>query len=735
MAKKNELQPEVLRFIVLLLIVGLTIISMGRFGAMGVILNNGIRLLFGEFPFIYESIILLLTLVLLIKPSLLKQNWKVYVSSTLIFCAFILGMSLNAGYQGTGMQVVTQFLDQAPQILINAKTNAFSGFIGACLYGFMSFLVDKQGVLVLIVVLLLIALALVISPKKVKEHQESLAKRKAERQNNRDLKVAKQKEAKQEKQAKQLKRKEAKQPEEKVNVVLEKPSEARASFITMDEAIDHQTAQNRPPEQIKANLGADDYALPPLELLDNISSSSKSATSNQQTAKEKGDRLIAVLKQFGIDATIDKIHIGPAVTKFELIPDSNVKISKISSIQDNLMMELAVKTLRIEAPIPGKRAVGIEIPNVEMIPVRMKEIIDGTPDFFSSKNVDVVLGKNLMGKPIVASINKMPHLLVAGATGSGKSVCMNSIITSLLLSKTPDELKLILIDPKKVEFTPYTKIPHLYSPVISDPQEASLALKVLVDLMENRYEDFAELGVRNIQSYNDYVDKNKKKGLERMPWIVVIIDELADLMSVAGKDVEVSIQRITQLARAAGIHLIVATQRPSVDVVTGIIKANIPSRIAFAVSSAVDSRTILDISGAEKLLGYGDMLYIPMGEPTPVRVQGAFVSDQEVKRITDFVSQNKKAHYHDAFVNLENSEGSSALVGVMSDPMYEEALEFVVSHGKASTSLLQRRLAIGYNRAARIIDAMEENGVIGPARGSKPREVLVKETDLFQETE
>lgn len=721
MAKKNELQPEVLRFISILLIIGLTIISMGRFGALGQVLNNFIRFLFGEFPFIYEGIILIISLIALIKPAIFKQEFHVYASLTLIFLAFVLAMSLNANYKGVGMSVVTQFLNDAKLILSNSEIFAYSGLLGAALYGFFSFLIGKEGVIILIVLFLLIALAMTISPKKIKEFKENRDKKKEERKLKRQEKEA----------AKVVKTKKEKTKKlEKKDESPAKPQEARASFITMDEAINKQSSQEVKVKQIQANLGDGDYALPSLELLDDVKTSSSSKNTNKKSAKEKGNRLLEVLEQFGIDATIEQIHIGPAVTKFELIPDSNVKISKISSIQDNLMMELAVKTLRIEAPIPGKRAVGIEIPNVEMIPVRMKEIIDSSPGFFASDNIDVVLGKNLMGKPIIASINKMPHLLVAGATGSGKSVCMNSIITSLLLSKTPDELKLILIDPKKVEFTPYTNIPHLYSPVISDPQEASMALKVLVDLMENRYEDFAEVGVRNIQSYNDYVKRSKKKDLEPMPWIVVIIDELADLMSVAGKDVEVSIQRITQLARAAGIHLIVATQRPSVDVVTGVIKANIPSRIAFAVSSAVDSRTILDVSGAEKLLGYGDMLYIPMGEPTATRVQGAYVSDQEVQRITDAVSKNKKPHYHDAFVNLENEEGSSVLVGVMSDPMYEEALEFVVSHGKASTSLLQRRLAIGYNRAARIIDAMEENGVIGPARGSKPREVLMKESDL-----
>lgn len=730
MAKKNQIQPDVSRYIVSFLVIALSIISMGRFGVVGEGLNNGIRLLFGEYPYIYEAAILILSLISLFKPSIFKQNLQTYLGVGLLSLAFFLLMSLIAAYDGKGMSVLTHFLSQSRNILSNGEAFAYSGFIGALLYALTSFLFDRIGVMILVILLTLIAFVLLISPRKVKEFKKKQIKSKRAR----DEKRLEKKKAKAQTQRLKENTKIQKQTPKKESILpLEEESSKKSAFITMDEAITKQTQAGQAPIQLKANLDNNAYDLPPLELLDDVSPSKSSATSNQKTAKEKGDRLIEVLKTFGIDAVVEKIHIGPAVTKFEIIPDSNVKISKISSIQDNLMMELAVKTLRIEAPIPGKRAVGIEVPNVEMIPVRLKEIIQSVANFTHSDNIDVILGKNLMGQPIISSLNKMPHLLVAGATGSGKSVCINSIIVSLLLSKTPDELKLILIDPKKVEFTPFTKVPHLYSPVISDPKEASVALNVLVDLMEERYEEFAELGVRNIQSYNDYVKRQSKDDLKTMPWIVVIIDELADLMSVAGKEVEVSIQRITQLARAAGIHLIVATQRPSVDVVTGIIKANIPSRIAFAVSSAVDSRTILDSAGAEKLLGYGDMLYIPMGEPVAIRVQGAFVSDDEIKRVTNFVSASRKAHYHDAFVNLETNDSPGGMISVMDDPMYQEALEFVLSHRKASTSLLQRRLAIGYNRAARIIDVMEENGVIGPARGSKPRQVLMGENVLEEE--
>ena len=342
-----------------------------------------------------------------------------------------------------------------------------------------------------------------------------------------------------------------------------------------------------------------------------------------------------------------------------------------------------------------------------------------------------------MGKGIFCQLDKMPHLLIAGATGSGKSVCMNTIITSLLMRTSPDEVKLLLVDPKKVEFTPYREIPHLIGPVISDGAEAARALKVIVMMMENRYEVFAQVGVRNIAGYNEKIAKEPQPNLQPMPFIVVIIDELADLMAVAGKEVEMSIQRITQLARAAGIHLIVATQRPSTDVITGIIKANIPSRIAFSVSSGIDSRTILDHVGAERLLGNGDMLYFPIGEPSPVRLQGVYVTDEEVKRITDFVSAQMKPRYEDAFIRLEGVDNneSTAVVSAQDDPLYEEVKDYVIETQKASTSLLQRRFGIGYNRAARLIDVLEERGIIGPVQGSKPRDVYIKKTDVQDDEE
>lgn len=474
------------------------------------------------------------------------------------------------------------------------------------------------------------------------------------------------------------------------------------------------------------------YRLPKPTLFDPLPP--KDANSeNEIAAKEKGELLISILRNFDIEAQLLDVHIGPAVTQFEIRPDANVKISRIIGLTDNIKMQLAAKDIRIEAPIPGRNAVGVEIPNIKSTPVKMRELINDVSD--KKSPLLFYVGKDLLGRTVTCRLDKMPHLLIAGATGSGKSVCMNSIITSLLLRTDPEDVKMLLVDPKKVEFTPYQNIPHLIGPVINDPNKANNALKVIVRIMDERYNIFSHAGVRNIEVFNEKVlaqngqpNPDGSPAPKKMPYIVVIIDELADLMSVAGKEVEQSIQRITQLARAAGIHLIVATQRPSVDVITGVIKANIPSRIAFAVSSGTDSRTILDHTGAERLLGYGDMLYMPIGQNSPMRVQGVFVTDDEVKRITDYVSQQAVPMYDDAFVLLEGVEGGEdgAIASINDDPLYQEIKEYVIEAQKASTSLLQRRFGIGYNRAARMIDALEQNGIIGPAQGSKPRDVYVK---------
>ena len=472
------------------------------------------------------------------------------------------------------------------------------------------------------------------------------------------------------------------------------------------------------------------YRLPKMEKVLDPRPADNSNSENVRNAKVRGKQLIDLLAQFDIQAHLADVHIGPSVTQFEVQTEATVKVSKIHGLTDNLKMSLEAKDIRIEAPIPGRNAVGIEIPNEKATPVKMRELVNTISEKDKNEPLLFMLGKDLLGRTVTCRIDKMPHLLIAGATGSGKSVCMNSIITSLLLRTKPDEVKMLLIDPKKVEFTPYRAIPHLIGPVINDAAEANNALKVIVRIMDERYNIFAANGVRNIAGYHALLAKKpveERKRMDKMPYIVVIIDELADLMLVAGKEVEASIQRITQLARAAGIHLIVATQRPSTDVITGIIKANIPSRIAFSVSSGIDSRTILDHVGAERLLGNGDMLYMPIGQNSPTRIQGVFVTDEEVERIAGACSEQGGPLYDDSFIMLEgvnNNEGGG--LEVSDDPLFQEIKDYVIDAQKASTSLLQRRFGIGYNRAARMIDELERSGIIGPAQGSKPRDVYVK---------
>ena len=483
------------------------------------------------------------------------------------------------------------------------------------------------------------------------------------------------------------------------------------------------------------------YRLPKFDLLTPTPKNKKN--SEEPFIKENQIKLEKVLNDFDIKGKVVEIHIGPAVTEYEIIVPSGTKVSRIVGINKEIALAMAAKEVRIQAPIPGKNTIGIEIPNREISSVGFREVLEATWQNNGANKILVALGKDIMGTSILADLSKMPHLLVAGSTGSGKSVCINTIICSILMRYKPDEVKLVLVDPKKVELTNYNGIPHLLCPVVSDPKKASVVLQKVVSEMEKRYDIFAEKEVKNIAGYNDLIEKEKKKNPDinttRMPYIVVIIDELADLMLVASKEVQDSIMRITQMARAAGIHLIVATQRPSTDVITGVVKANIPSRISFAVpsriafsvSSAIDSRTILDASGAESLLGKGDMLYLPMGESHTTRIQGCFISDNEISKLIEYCKAQTQVKYNEEFTNQESphtsSSGSSnSDTDGGDDPMYNEVVEFAIETGKISASLIQRRFRFGYNRAARMIDLLESRGIVGPQNGSKPREVLVK---------
>ena len=475
------------------------------------------------------------------------------------------------------------------------------------------------------------------------------------------------------------------------------------------------------------------YRLPKFDLLTPTPKNKKN--SEEPFIKENQIKLEKVLNDFDIKGKVVEIHIGPAVTEYEIIVPSGTKVSRIVGINKEIALAMAAKEVRIQAPIPGKNTIGIEIPNREISSVGFREVLEATWKNNGTNKILVALGKDIMGTSILADLSKMPHLLVAGSTGSGKSVCINTIICSILMRYKPDEVKLVLVDPKKVELTNYNGIPHLLCPVVSDPKKASVVLQKVVAEMEKRYDIFAEKEVKNIAGYNDLIEKERKKNPDinttRMPYIVVIIDELADLMLVASKEVQDSIMRITQMARAAGIHLIVATQRPSTDIITGVIKNNIPSRIAFSVSSAIDSRTILDASGAESLLGKGDMLYLPMGESHTTRIQGCFISDNEISKLIEYCKAQTQVKYNEEFTNQESphtsSSGSSnSDTDGGDDPMYNEVVEFAIETGKISASLIQRRFRFGYNRAARMVDLLESRGIVGPQNGSKPREVLVK---------
>ena len=494
-----------------------------------------------------------------------------------------------------------------------------------------------------------------------------------------------------------------------------------------------QQGEENQSEEVHINVN---YQLPPLDLLNKPKK--KNQTTDNAAITANIEKLEKVLESFNVTAKVVEVHIGPTVSQYELEIASGTRVNKITTLNREIALALSKKDVRIEAPIPGKNTVGIEFANdvpsaVSFIEIMDSKIMRQNPD----KTLMVPLGKSIMGEIGVCEVNKMPHLLIAGTTGSGKSVCVNGIICSILMRAKPDEVKLAMVDPKVVELSCYNGVPHLVCPVVSDPKQASILLKKMVEEMEKRYHQFSDTGTKKIEGYNEYIEKwnkshpNEQK--QKMPFIVVIVDELSDLMMVAAKEVEDSILRITQKARAAGIHLIVATQRPSTEVITGLIKANIPSRIAFAVGSGIDSRTILDQIGAEKLLGKGDMLFLPIGQNSPTRIQGSFITDDEIQRIIDFTKSQQEAQYIGNFTKLEEEkeeipeENENEVSTSEGENLYDEIVDFVIKQQKASASLLQRKFKIGYNKAATMIDKLEEDGIIGPATGnSKPREVLVQ---------
>lgn len=634
----------------------------------------------------------------------------------------------------------------------SVKVNVFSydlggGIIGAVLYAASHFLFDALGTKILCVVLIIISLMLLtgksISPflekmsikcKQFFEDQWSKSKddlsdwraeKREKKQLRKSKRAAKEKQVPISEEQHEDTQEEVAAPiissfTEQYTPTAEEQPEQSSNDQTITDTVEQEEEEEAPPI-LFTEYENEDYQLPPITLLKRPRSTDQS--NEYKVIHKNAAKLERTFQSFGVKARVTQVHLGPAVTKYEVHPDTGVKVSKIVSLSDDIALALAAKDIRMEAPIPGKSAIGIEVPNSEVAVVSLREVLEGKEHESASK-LQIGLGRDITGQAVSAELNKMPHLLVAGATGSGKSVCINGIITSILMRAKPHEVKLMMIDPKMVELNVYNGVPHLLAPVVTNPKRASQALKKVINEMERRYELFSHTGTRNIEGYNEYVKKmNIETGEKQplLPYIVVIIDELADLMMVASSDVEDSITRLSQMARAAGIHLIIATQRPSVDVITGVIKANIPSRIAFAVSSSTDSRTILDMGGAEKLLGRGDMLFLPVGASKPVRVQGAFLSDEEVEEVVNFVISQQKAQYQQEMIPDEIPETTEEV----DDELYDDAVALIAEMQTASVSMLQRRFRIGYTRAARLIDAMEARGVVGPYEGSKPRTVLI----------
>lgn len=715
---------------------------------LGTIIKGFAMFLMGSFDFIVLLIMLISGFYMLVK----RENPKYFSSRMIGIYIFLVGLLSLAhlnylDVNSTFFDTMKNTIDEVIKCINTKVSFAGGGVIGAFFISIFYYLLGKMGSIIVISVLMLIGVILVSDlsiSDAISKIREKL-KRKKETSNEEDDEYENEEDGEDyDEETGEVIDKKAKRKAEKEKIKLAKAK--RLSYIEEDDEEEEEVIpkkQEEKKEETPASNKYLNYVLPDLSILDagDNNSKKKGQAKNEAMILDNAKRLDGVLRDFGITAKVKTAHVGPSITQYELEVKSGTKISKIKALSSEIALALAATDVRIQAPIPGKSTVGVELPNKISTGVSFYEMMQELLKENSDNKLRVALGKDIMGQPIFMDINKTPHLLIAGSTGSGKSVCVNCIISSILMRAKPDEVKLIMVDPKKVELTMYNCIPHLLMPVITDPKKASAALQKVVDEMEKRYELFSDSKTKNIEGYNaklraqnELLPVESQKPL--LPYIVVLIDELADLMLVASKEVEQSIMRITQMARAAGIHLIVATQRPSTDVITGVVKANIPSRISFAVSSQIDSRTILDHPGAEKLLGKGDMLYAPMGATSPTRIQGAFISEEDVEKIANKTIEQQKAVYDENFMKLDEV-GSKTSIDKddvdNDDPLYNDIVEFVISTRKASASLLQRRFKLGYNRAARIIDLLEERGIIGPANGSKPREVLVDNDEEDEE--
>ena len=715
-----------------LILILIGVIGFG-FGFIGSILKKFAMFLAGSWWIIILITLIILGVYMLYKRKMPKFSDQKLIGLYIFFIILLVAshfefLSITGNPKEILMETYNNYMERISTITATNALNTSGvttiviggGFIGALFTAALYGLFGKTGTIVILVLLGIFASVLTFNVnlsnifKKLFSLIKIKRKSKNEQENIDAIPISN---------SDDIKEIPTNKPEEKEKIIITSMEELKTKPI-IEESLEKNTKQ----EEVESEGF---YRLPKFsEIFDPLKPKKTNNTSFTQSNKEILER---VLKDFGIAAKVVEIHIGPAVTEYELTVPPATKVSRILNIDKEIALALAAKDVIIQAPIPGKSTIGIEIPNPTISSVTLREVLESPQNLKSDAKICAALGKDIMGTPKVFDLTKMPHLLVAGSTGSGKSVCINGIIASILMRYKPTEVKLVLVDPKKVELTNYNGIPHLLCPVVSDPKKASLTLQRVVTEMDNRFQTFSDKEVKNITGYNDMIEKYNKKHPEspqsKMPYIVVIIDELADLMLVASKEVEDSITRITQLARAAGIHLIVATQRPSTDVITGLIKNNIPSRIAFAVASQIDSRTILDQRGAERLLGKGDMLYFPMGESSPTRVQGCFVKDDEIKRLIDYCKNQATAKYDSAFENVSQNTSSgsgNSAVGGDDDDAYNDVVEFAIQTGKISASLIQRRFRFGYNRAARMMDLLEARGIVGPQNGSKPREVLVK---------
>ncbi|MEK9197834.1 DNA translocase FtsK [Ureibacillus sp. 179-F W5.1 NHS] len=765
---KKGLHPLAYEIIGLLLI-AFAIIVFFEYGVVGRMIKTVSMFLFGNLHIIVPFFAVLIAVLLMVQRQGVSFKDRIIQGSILIICSlsiFAHSVLFEELYNNNKL-LSDSVLRETWRLLIemegidNRSSALGGGMIGALLFSLFHILFDSTGAKVAAWFILFIGIVLITgkalvpiivenAPKMKKKFPKRSLRRRSKKTIVKDEKKPRRSKSKDEKISNEIAattEEPVRKKQQPIEDYFEEDEEPIISAFTQNikkEQPEPQTQQIRiteeNPEVDKENIGEviqksvetnienADYRLPSMNLLQLPPAYDQSGEYTVIQANAK--KLEQTFLSFGVKARVTQVHLGPAVTKYEVMPDVGVKVSKIVSLQDDLALALAAKDIRMEAPIPGKSAIGIEVPNSEIAMVTLREVLEAKENNQPDSKLLIGFGRDITGQAILAELNKMPHLLVAGSTGSGKSVCINGIIVSILMRAAPHEVKMMLIDPKMVELNVYNGIPHLLAPVVTDARKASQALQKVVSEMERRYDLFSHTGTRNIKGYNDHIEQFNLENEEKhpkLPYIVVIIDELADLMMVASHDVEDSITRLAQMARAAGIHLIIATQRPSVDVITGVIKANIPSRIAFAVSSAIDSRTILDMGGAERLLGRGDMLFLPAGSSKPIRVQGSFLSDSEVEAVVDFVIEQQKAQYDESMIPTDEPEKSFE---EETDDLYDEAVQLVVEMQTASVSMLQRRFRIGYSRAARIVDQMELRGVVGPPDGSRPRQVLIDKTNV-----